>query len=254
MSTYTVHQLAELSGVTVRTLHHYEDVGLIHPLRRDNGYREYGPKDVERLQQVLVFRACGMRLDEVRALLDSSRFDPQEALEGHLATLEERRRELDSLIATVRRTIDSLKGGPDMTDSEKFEGLKRKAIDENERTYGAEARGRHGDAAVDAANERLLAMDEATWNDMHALEERIIELLEAAMKTGDPAGPEAAALCTAHVRWIKLHWGEGSWSSQAHLGLAHGYLADDRFVEYYDSRAGTGATEFLVRALESSLG
>ncbi|MBE6480095.1 MAG: MerR family transcriptional regulator [Atopobiaceae bacterium] len=254
MGTYTVHQLADLAGTSVRALHHYEDQGLLHPHRRPNGYREYGPADVERLQQVLVLRACGMPLGDIRDLLGAPGYDARSALEGHLVALEDQRRELDALIMTVRRTIDSLEGDATMTDSERFEGLKRKAVDENERRFGAEARGRHGDDAVDAANERLLAMDEATWNDLGALEGRIIELLGAAMATGDPASPEADALCKAHVRWVQLHWGEGAWSPQAHLGLAHGYLADDRFVEYYDSRAGAGATEFLVRALESSLG
>ena len=254
MGTYTVKQLADLSGVSVRTLHHYEDVGLLHPARRDNGYRAYAQTDVERLQQVLLFRACGMQLEDIRALLDAPDFDVRQALEGHLAALEHQREELERLIATVRKTICSLEGEATMTDKERFEGLKRKAIDENERRHGAEVRARYGDAAADAANERLLAMDEATWNDMNALEGAIIDQLRVAMAANDHAGPDATLLCEMHARWIALHWGEGAYTPAAHLGLAHGYLADARFVEYYDSRAGTGATEFLVAALEAYLG
>lgn len=253
MGTYTVHQLAELAGVTVRTLHHYEDVGLLRPARRENGYREYGPADVERLQQVLLLRACGMQLEDIRELVEDPGFDRRAALEEHLVTLEGRRRELDTLIETVRKTIRSLEGGAAMTDKERFEGLKRTTIEKNEREHGAEARARHGDAAIDAANERLLAMDEGAWNGMNALEGTVIELLRAAQATGDVAGPDARALCEAHVRWIKLHWGEGSWSPEAHLGLARGYLANEGFVRYYDGQAGDGATEFLVKAIEAYL-
>lgn len=67
--------------------------------------------------------------------------------------------------------------------------------------------------------------------------------------TGDARGGEARELAAMHARWIKLHWGEGAYSPEAHRRLAHGYLADDRFRSYYDSRAGEGATEFLVAAL-----
>ena len=86
-----------------------------------------------------------------------------------------------------------------MTDKERFEGLKRQAVEHNERTYGAEARERWGDAAVDAANERTLALDEKAWNDREALGRAVIDQLRAAFAdgTGDPAGPEARALAEA---------------------------------------------------------
>lgn len=145
------------------------------------------------------------------------------------------------------------KGVEDMDKREAFEALKRHAIEENERAYGREARERYGDDAVDAANERLASLSRDEWGEKDQLEQAIKEQLRAAMATGDPAGDAARELAQMHERWIRLHWGEGRYSREAHRGLAQMYLADDRFRAYYDTAAGEGATEFLVAALESYL-
>ncbi len=250
---YSVKQLADMSGVSVRTLHHYEGLGLLKPARKPNGYRAYDARDVERLQQVLLFRACGMELAQIRELMDSPGYDARAALERHLELLVERKRELKQLIAATRRTIWSIEEGVPMEDAARFEGLKHDAIRANEAAFGAEARQRFGDEAVDEANERLLAMDEGTWNDMNELEGAIIEQLKQVMAEGDAHGEAAAGLARMHARWIELHWGTGAYSREAHLALAQGYLADDRFRAYYDERAGEGATEMLVEVLEENL-
>ncbi|MBM6815850.1 TipAS antibiotic-recognition domain-containing protein [Olsenella uli] len=135
----------------------------------------------------------------------------------------------------------------------KYEALKRNAIEENERMYGREARARYGDDAVDAANERLASLSRDEWDEKDRLEQAIKEQLRAAMATGDPAGDAARELAQMHESWIRLHWGEGHYSREAHCGLAQMYLADERFRVYYDTGAGEGATEFLVAALESYL-
>ena len=251
--TYSVHEVAALAGITVRTLHHYEQIGLLVPKRRSNGYRAYAAADLERLQHILLYRACGMDLSAIRDALDAPAFDAREALEGHLAQLERRRRDIDAMIQTVRKTIRALEGEDTMTDEERFEGLKQATVAANEAAYGAEARARFGNAAVDAANAKLLAMDETEWNDMNELETAIIQQLRAAMATGDPSGPEAQRLASMHARWLQMHWGDGAYSPAAHRQLAQGYLADSRFMAYYDERAGEGATCFLADALEANL-
>lgn len=97
-------------------------------------------------------------------------------------------------------------------------------------------------------------MSDEEWKTKEKLEVAIIEQLKKAMLTGDTSSPEAAKLARMHADWIRMQWAEGAYSAQAHVCLARGYLADDRFVEYYDSRAGKGATEFLVEAIEAALG
>lgn len=251
--SYTVGQLAKISGVSTRTLRYYEELGLLMPRRMSNGYRVYSPADVDTLQQILLFRSCGVELEEIRCMLAAPRFDAPAALRHHLKTLSAQKDELEILIATVEKTIASLEGRYDMTDKERFEGLKRKAVEDNERTYGREARERYGDDVIDAANKKLLAMDEGEWTDVQALGEAIIEQLKAAMATGDAHGAEAQELARMHAAWIKAHWPEGAYSREAHLGLAGGYLADERFTAFYDNVAGEGATQFLRDALVANL-
>jgi DNA-binding transcriptional MerR regulator len=248
---YSIGQVARHSGVSVRTLHHFESMGLLSPKRQDNGYRVYGSEDIERLEHILLYRACGVELADIGTILDAPEFDARAALASHLKTLRARKQNLESLIATVEKTLQSLEEGTPMTDNERFEEMKQAAIAANEAKYGAEARKRWGNAAVDEANERLLGMDEAAWNDMAALEEGIIQELKKALTTGDTHGAHAERLARMHARWIQLHWGEAAYSREAHLQLAQGYLADKRFTAYYDERAGKGATEFLVAALNA---
>lgn len=248
-ASYTVGSLAKLAGVTVRALHHYEDEGLLHPERTASGYRCYGAADVERLQQILLLRSCGLSLGDIRVALDNGDFDFHGVLVNHLATLRARQKELETLVGTVEKTIASLEGRCTMTDEERFEGMKARAIAENEERYGAEVRRRHGDAAMDAANERMTGMSQEEWNDAKALEAAILEQLTAAKATGDPTGEAARKLCAMHARWLQMHWGEGAYSPAAHAALAEGYVADPRFTAYYDEAAGEGATAFLRDAL-----
>ena len=248
-TSYTVGSLAKLAGVTVRALHHYEDEGLLHPERTASGYRRYGAADVERLQQILLLRSCGLSLGAIRDAFADDRFDFRAVLTDHLATLRARQKELETLMGTVEKTIASLEGRCTMTDKERFEGMKARAIAENEEHYGAEVRRRHGDAAMDAANERMAGMSQEEWNDAKALEAAILDQLAAAKETGDPTGEAARKLCAMHARWLQMHWGEGTYSPAAHAALAEGYVADPRFTAYYDGSAGEGATAFLRDAL-----
>ena len=241
-ATYSVKEMSKLSGVSVRTLHYYEQIGLLQPARRPNGYRIYVPKDVQRLQQILLYRTCGMELSAIKGLMDSPHFDAGAALERHLVTLSARKEELERLIATVEKTIASLEGMDDMNDAERFEGLKHEAVETNEREYGVEAREHYGDDVIDAVNEKLLGMDAGEWEDMKELEGAIVEQLNLAMKTGDMVGSEAHKLCEMHERWLRMQWSDGAYSRPAHL-------ADPRFVAYYDDAAGNGATRFLCDAL-----
>lgn len=128
-----------------------------------------------------------------------------------------------------------------------------RVVRENEERYGAEARERYGDEAVDTANERILDMDAAAWNDLKELERAVLGQLSIAMADGDVRGPEAEKLVAMHRHWVGLHWGAEP-EDAAYLGLCQGYLADPRFVAYCDKPCGEGATEFLVRAVDALCG
>ena len=125
---YTVGELADLAGVTVFTLRHYDQLGLLHPLRDAHSrYRHYGPKDVDRLQEILLFRRMGAPLSDIAPLLKGNRAARRAALAQQLEALRAEHEETDRLIATVERSIEALDGKAKMTDEEKFEGLRHTA-------------------------------------------------------------------------------------------------------------------------------
>ncbi len=135
-----------------------------------------------------------------------------------------------------------------------FEELKAQGLREFEATYGAEARERYGDDAIDASNARMMALSQDEWDAKELLEESIKVQLRLAMATGDASSAKARELARMHERWVSIHWG-GISDREAYLGLVQGYGADPRFVSYYDSAAGAGATAFLadaVRAYQAS--
>lgn len=237
---YTVQALAKLAGVSPRTLRWYDHIGLLAPGRRgENGYRLYGPKEVDRLQQVLFYRALGVELGEIKALLDDPAFDETAALQG-----EQKR--LAALIRTVEATLAAKERRTPIKDEQKFEGLKAQLVAENEKTHGKEARTRYGDAPVDAANARLLNMSEEAHTQWKALEEEILTRLAAAVAAEeDPAGAEGAAIAALHARWLAF---VGDYTPEMRAGLARLYTADERFSAYYD-KVAPGAAAFLTAAI-----
>ena len=119
-----INELAKISGVSVRTLHHYDRIRLLCPARDpDNDYRVYGEREVDRLQQILLFRACGFPLKAIGELLDSPDFDREKAFHLQKKALIFEQKRISGMLATLERSIDTLKGRDTMTDKEKFQGF-----------------------------------------------------------------------------------------------------------------------------------
>ena len=146
--TYGIRELSELAGVSARTLRYYDEIGLLKPLYvSEAGYRFYGEQEAEALQQILFYRERGFGLKQIGEILKGEDFDVEQALKEHLADLEAQRDHLNALIRTVKHTILSRKGEYEMSDKEKFETLKERAIKENEDQYGAEIREKYGETS-----------------------------------------------------------------------------------------------------------
>lgn len=248
---YSISELSRLSGVSPRALRYYEQLGLLQPRRnRENDYRVYDESQVDALQQILFYRELDVPLEEIGRLLGEPGYDRAAALEEHLRLLQTRQAQLDALIRTVRKTLQSMKGAETMTDHEKFEGFKRSLLADNEARYGAEVREKYGAEAAEASNARVAGMTEAQWAGQEALSDKICSLLRRAMETGDPAGPEAQQACEAHRDWLCLFWKPGTYSKAVHRQMGELYTADPRFRAYYEQHAGPGAADFLRSALE----
>lgn len=135
-----------------------------------------------------------------------------------------------------------------MAEKHSFDKMKNNLIAQNESTYGKEVRERFGEKAVDDSNRKLAGLSEEQWQHQQQLAEQIQSELKILTPQNEPASPRAQALCDLHRQWLQVFWADGSYSPQAHLALAEGYLADQRFAAYYD-QAAPGATQFLRNAL-----
>ena len=227
---YTVKALAELTGLTPRTLRYYDAIGLLHPRRdRGNDYRLYGPEEVSRLEDILLYRDMGVPLEEIGRLLDDPGYDRAAALREHLRRLERRQRETEDLIRAVKQTIRDMKGETSMKERAAFEGMKAQVIRENEAHYGREAREKYGDETVDDANRRISGMSREEWGQMRREEKDYLAALVRAMEAGDPAGEDAREACRLHMAWLRHTWRPELCTPEAHMGLVSMYAQDDRF-------------------------
>lgn len=244
---YTINKLAQMSGVTTRTLRYYDQIGLLKPARvNSSGYRLYGQREIDLLQHILFYRELDVSLEDIAAMLHDPDFDEAATLQSHYDKLKQKRARLEQIMATVEKTIASNKGEGIMQDNEKFDGLKEKMIEENEQKYGSEIRAKYGHEKIDASNTKMMGMSREDFEAMNQLGEEIFTLLEKANATGDPSSDAAQKLAAKHKEWLAYSW--PSYSKEAHAGLARMYVADERFTAYYDARIPGGA-EFLRDAI-----
>ncbi|WP_338451079.1 MerR family transcriptional regulator [Niallia oryzisoli] len=240
---YTVQKLAKLAGISTRTLRYYDDIEILKPARiNSSGYRIYGQAEVDMLQQILFFRELGLELNNIKEILHDPSFDGMNALREHLQKLLEKRNQLDLLIDNVNKTIAAKEGRITMSNKEKFEGFKKKMVEENEKKYGEEIRQKYGEDTVNKSNKKFMNMSQEDYEKVTQLAEQVLETLEQAMATGDPAGELAQKTADLHKQWLCFHWHE--YSKEAHRGLAQMYVDDERFKAYYD-KVQQGAAEFL---------
>lgn len=245
---YTIKRLADLAGISARTLRWYDQKGLLKPSRiNDAGYRLYDQQAVIRLQQILFYKELDFPLSEIQKILDSPDFSYQKALKGHLAELLQRRERLDALILTVNNTLDNLQGGMDMSDQERFTAFREAVVKENEEKYGEEIRKKYGDQTMDSTNAAMMKLSEKEYQEWTQTGDTILELLEQAIQTGAaPESPEGQKIAELHRAWCFRTL--GTYDPQKHAGIAGMYTMDPRFLEYYDQRQ-KGCAKFLQDAV-----
>jgi DNA-binding transcriptional MerR regulator len=245
---YTIKKLANLVGVSTRTLRFYDEIGLLKPHRINaSGYRIYGQQEIDLLQQILFYRELGVPLEQIQSILYSPAFDKKQALQEHYQNLVAKQKQLELLIQNVKKTIAAQEGKITMTDKEKFEGFKHRLIADNEEKYGEEIRAKYGADAVDNTNQKLKNMTEAEYEEVTQIEKKMIQLLIEAFASGDPASEKAQEAAQLHKKWLSYYWNE--YNKEAHMGLAEMYVADDRFKQYYN-KYQAGLTEFLRDAIQ----
>ncbi|MEI4282027.1 TipAS antibiotic-recognition domain-containing protein [Tetragenococcus halophilus] len=143
----------------------------------------------------------------------------------------------------MRKTIQYQKGEIQMTEAEKFEGLKKERLNENERLYGEEIREKYGEEMVERSNEKFMNLNQEDYQKMQELEDRLFARLNQLAETRDLETPEAKEVYEIHKQWLSYTW--PSYSAEAHKGLAQIYIADERFANYYNNRAGKEVVSLL---------
>ncbi len=227
MPEWPIRDVARATGLTSRTLRHYEQIGLLRPSRvADSGYRFYGDAELSRLYRILTLRALELPLSTIQLALEDNA-TLAEAISSHLALLEERRTRTAQQIAAVRQALDAVAKGQAMTIQEVFAGV-------DQTQYEAEVRGRWGDEAWERAAERRAGVgaDQRRCDDERSLDVNGA-LRDAAASGEEPAGAGFQALVAAHHRWVTDLWGGLVPDRAAYTGLAELYVADERFAATY---------------------
>ncbi|MGY0060388.1 MerR family transcriptional regulator [Streptomyces sp. LZ34] len=238
--SYSVGQVAGFAGVTVRTLHHYDEIGLLSPSARSRaGHRRYDDADLDRLQQILFYRELGFPLDEVAVLLDDPDADPHEHLRRQHDVLTERIERLRKMAAAVEHAMEARKMGINLTPEEKFE-IFGGNFDPDD--YAEEAEQRWGGTEAYRESQRKAATyTKDDWLRIKAEADDINARLAALMESGVEArSAEAMDLAEEHRQHIcRFSYDCGY---EIHRGLAEMYVADERFTATYEAvRPGLAA-------------
>lgn len=235
-------EVARLSGVSVRALQYYDKIGLLRPKRNPtNSYREYSQSDLDRLQQILFFKECGFPLVSVQKLLSDPSFDREKTFQLQKKYLLRERKRLDTMLATLEKTMESLKGEFTMTQEEKFVGF-----DFSNNPYEEEARRLWGDEAVSKSNARLEAMSLRERGELANSMEDLFRRL-AAVSGHAPDSPEAQSEIAKMYRYFNESFGY-HYTLEAFAAIGQLYVSDGRFSENIDKYA-KGLAEFLSKAM-----
>src|SRR5438270_9959663 len=232
--SYSVGQVARLAGVSVRTLHHYHQIGLLVPSgHTPAGYRRYVDADLDRLQRVLFYRELGFPLEQIVTLLDDPAIDPQAHLRRQHDLLIQRIERLTEMVTAVERAMEAEKMGISLTPEERFEVFG----EHDPAQYAEEAEQRWGETdAYKQSMQRTQRYTKEDWLKIKQEQADLQERLVAAFRSGTAPDSEAAMnLAEDHRQQISRWFYDCGYD--VHRGLAQMYLADPRFTKNYEDLA-----------------
>lgn len=244
---WTIGRVAKIAGVTVRTLHHYDAIGLLTPsARSDAGYRQYTPADLDRLRQILFYRELEFSLDEIASML-SQAAEPLVHLTRQRDALQARIARLNALKAAVAREMEARNMGISLNAEERFEVFG----DAHPEQYAEEAQERWGDSdAFKESTKRVSSYDKQTWLVIQAETKEIEQRFAALMRAGESAGSDSALQAAEDHRLMIDRWFYPC-DRTMHQRLAEMYVADPRFAAHYDEIA-PGLAQFVHDAIQTS--
>lgn len=251
---YTVKNLAALSGVSVRTLHYYDEIGLLEPAYCGaNGYRFYEEEEVLRLQQILFYRELGLPLKQIQDLLARRDFDKIQALESHRKTLLQELDRKRQLLSTVEKTIEHLKGTKRMKSKEMFTGFDSEQQRQHEQ-YLVDRYGADMQRSITQSKRRVKDWSKEKWEQtMHEFADICQQLVKAIELGETPDSSTAQAQIRRHFQWICQFWtpNRESYAGHSHLlvdsALRNAYTAHHKALPEY---VAAGIRHFAEHDLE----
>ena len=243
--SYSVGRVADLSGVTIRTLHHYDEIGLLSPGgRSDAGYRVYEDPDLERLQRILYYRELGFTLKEISAIIDDPGIDAMGHLRRQRGLLVARIERLGAMVDAIDYELEAKTMAINLTPEERFEVFGEFRPED----HAEEAERRWGDSeAYKESNRRVSKYTKEDWLQLKAEAEEVEVGLTAAFEANlAPDSEEAMAGAEAHRQHISRWFYDCTY--EIHRGLAEMYVSDERFRSHYDKRA-SGLASYIRDAV-----
>lgn len=249
MKDLTVKQLAAISGVTVRTLHHYDEIGLLKPAWiGENGYRYYGRAQLLRLQQILFHREFGVPLNEIAELLDIEGEDQVGVLLRHRTRLEAEAKRYAELIDTIDRTIAGIRGHDEMKNADLYKGFSEKQAEYED--WLVERYGDRMKTDIERSKKAMAKMSEAeqkaSMQELHDVEQALAEGLRRGV---DPESDVVDSMVRRHRAWVSSAWDKPC-PPEAYIGLADLYLSHPDFVKRYET-IEPGFADWLTTAMKA---
>lgn len=244
---YKIKEVADMVGVSVRTLRHYDQVSLLKPGSvTAAGYRIYSDLDLERLQQILFFKELGFSLIEIKEILDSPGYDRRQALHSQKKLLVAKKKRLEAIIELVEQTLDSIEGGITMNKKEMFEAFDMSEIEKHQRQYAEETRQKYGHTeAYKESQKKTSAYTKEDWASIQArgseIHQRIAELMDKS-----PADPQVQK---AIGDW-RQHISDNFYNCTLDIfrGLGDLYVQDERFTASID-KVKPGLAKYMSEAM-----
>lgn len=242
MESFTIRKLADMAGISVRTLHYYDQIGLLKPrYRHDNGYRYYGEEEVILLQQIMFYRELGFNLDEIRSIISSSDYNVSEALEQHRNLLVKKGERLKELINTVERTISKMGKGTGMSIKEFYRGFSDEQIEK----YRDEVRRRWGSKILEESEKKIIDIGQEKFIELQAEGGKIFKTIMEHMSDGY----DSKHVQDLIVEWRKWLENFHHYSDEDVVELGRAYSQHPDFIKFFQ-QYGDDLPVFLTRAIE----
>ena len=239
---YTIKKLATLAGISVRTLHYYDEIGLLKPdFRAANGYRQYGEKAIIRLQQIMFFRELDFSLEEIKTIISRPDFDVLEALQAHKVLLTKRKERINQLLATVEKTIKNIKGEDLMEIKEYYQGFS----DEQIKKYREEVTQRWGEKSLKDSEARVKKMGKEKFDAVQAESDRIFRTIANNMSKGY----DSKIVQTEVAKWRQWLENFHHYPDEAVSGLGRMYSENPEFAKTFE-KYHKDLPAFLTKAIE----